>query len=151
MMTAPFHPWWLDIEQFDDTLVVRFTQRGPLDEETGYALGQFLARLVEDQGGRHLVLNFGYVDYVTSMIIGRLLALNKQLALRKGRLTLCGVTAALRELFELVRLPMLIPMYETEDEALEALATLKTRHAPRRAAPVRRVIMRPRPALHRVH
>ena len=150
-MTAPFRPWWLDIEQFDETLVVRFTQRGPLDEETGYALGQFLGGLVVDQGGRHLVLNFGHVDYVTSMIVGRLLALNKQLATGKGRLTLCGVTAQLRELFELIRLPMLIPIYETEEEAVEALAALKTRHTARRAVPVRRVILRARPALQRVH
>lgn len=139
-MTAPFHPWWLDIEQFDETLVVRFTQRGPLDEGTGFALGQFLANLVVGHGGRHLVLNFGHVDYVTSMVIGRLLALNKELAARNGRLTLCGVTASLRELFELVRLPMLIPLYETEEEALDALAALKTRH-----------IQRARPALQRVH
>ncbi len=150
-MTAPFHPWWLDVEQFDETLVVRFTQRGPLTEETGYALGRFLGSLIEDQGGRHLVLNFGYVDYVTSMIVGRLLALNKQLAVRQGRLTLCGVTAYLRELFELIRLPLLIPIYETEEEALEALAALKTRQTPSRSAPVRRVILRARPALQRVH
>ncbi len=150
-MTASFHPWWLDIEQFDETFVVRFTQRGPLDEGTGYALGQYLAKLVVDRGGRHLVLNFGHVDYVTSMIIGRLLALNKQLAARNGRLTLCGVTAPLRELFDLVRLPMLIPVYETEEEALDALAALKTRHILRRAAPLRRIIQRARATLHRVH
>lgn len=150
-MTARFHPWWLDIEQFDETLVVRFTQRGPLDEATGYALVKYLAGLVMRQDARHLVLNFGHVDCVTSMIIGRLLALNKELAVRNGRLTLCGVTAQLRELFDLVRLPMLIPLYETEEEALEALAALKTRHLRRHAAPVRRIIQRARPALQRVH
>jgi anti-anti-sigma factor len=149
-MTEPFHPWWLDIEQFNETLVVRFTQPGPLDEGTGYALSQYLSSLVKRQGGRHLVLNFGHVDYVTSMIIGRLLALNKELAGRKGRLTLCGVTAQLRELFDLVRLPMLIPLYETEEEALEALTALKARHLLRPAAPLRRIIQRARPALQRV-
>ena len=150
-MTAPFHPWWLDIEQFDETLVVRFTQRGLLNEETGYALGKFLGNLVEDQGGQHLVVNFGHVDFISSMIIGRLLALNKQLAARQGRLTLCGVAPYLRDLFELVRLPMLIPIYETEEEALDALTALKTRQTSRCAAPVRRVILRARPPLQRVH
>lgn len=125
-MATPFQPWWLDIEQFEETMVVRFTRREPLDEETAYALGHFLSGLVEERG-RHLVLNFGRLEYVNSLIVGRLLALNKRLAAQHGRLTLCGVTAQLRELFELIRLPLLIPIYEDEDEALEALTSLKTR------------------------
>jgi hypothetical protein len=46
---------------------------------------------------------------------------------------------------------MLIPIYETEEEALGALTALKAPQTSRRAAPVRRVILRTRPPLQRVH
>src|SRR5262249_29964575 len=115
------HPWWLDVEHLSAVTVMRFLPRRPLDEDAWYGLGRYLLGTVENDPGKDLVLNLGWVDYLNSMMVGRLLAIHKKISRRGGILALCGVNSALKELLDLVRLPWLMAAYESEEEALADL------------------------------
>ncbi len=118
--------------------VVRFTQRDRLDEETGYTLGKYLYSLVEANDLPQLVINLGLVDYLDSLIIGKLFTLQKKVKAAGGRLVLCRVNPQLQELFDLVRLPLLIPIYADEEDALRAFENVKSVQAGRPHSPLLR-------------
>src|SRR5262245_9418805 len=119
-MSLPLCPWWLDVETIGATTVLRFTERAILDERTGSALAKYLLRLTAENRLR-LVLNFARVAYLDSMMMSKLLGLHKKLTKRGGRLALCRISPPLYELFEVVKLSLLLPIYDGEDEALQAL------------------------------
>jgi anti-sigma B factor antagonist len=110
---------WLEVEQSGAVTVVRFTHRGMLMGEAVEMVGDQLRSLVEDEGRRQLVLNLGNVQSMDSAMLGQLMMLNKRILAANGRLKLCQVSAALYEVFEAVKLPQLVGIYDEELDALE--------------------------------
>jgi anti-anti-sigma factor len=115
-MTPHSCPWLLEVEGFSETTVVRFLPPAGRNDTIGY----YLLGLAE-QCPTHLVLNFGAVDYVNSLLMGQLFALAKKVKSLGGQLVLCQVCAALYDLFAQVKLTQLVLIMETEEEALERL------------------------------
>jgi hypothetical protein len=76
-MTPHSCPWLLDVEGISETTVVRFLPPAGRDDTIGYVLGSYLLGLAE-QSPTHLVLNSGAVDYVNSLLLGKLFALAKK-------------------------------------------------------------------------
>src|SRR5262249_31644802 len=122
-MSMRLPPWWLDVEHIAATAIVRFVRGAPLSEEAGYLFGQYqheavghvfanyLRSLVEEGNCRRLVISFGHVGFLDSMLIGKLVALHRILMERDGRLALCDVNTQLNEVLEIVRLPLLISVF----------------------------------------
>ena len=123
-MSICLPPWWLDVEPIGEMTVVRFVNGVTLNEELGYALSKYLRSLVEEGACRRLVLNLNRIDFLDSMLIGKLFGLHRTMKSAGGHLALCGVGAQLDCLLELVRLPQLIPIGGTEDDALRVLNSL---------------------------
>ena len=119
-MTPHSCPWLLDVEGISETTVVRFLPPAGRDDTIGYVLGSYLLGLAE-QSPTHLVLNSGAVDYVNSLLLGKLFALAKKVKSLGGQLVLCQVCAALYDLFALVKLTLLVLIVDSEEEALERL------------------------------
>jgi anti-sigma B factor antagonist len=125
MKTQPT-PWWLNVEQIGNATALRFAPGTPLDEEAGYIFGDYVGNLVEARQGCCLVINFDTINYLDSMMLGKLFALNRKLKAVDGKLVLCGIHDHLVHLFELVKLPLLVPIYDSEEEALRALGTVRS-------------------------
>src|SRR3954465_14527740 len=81
----------LEVEQIGEVSVVNFVDRKILDEQNIQIIGEQLFSLVDQEGRRNLLLNFGNVEYLSSAALGKLITLNKKLQTAGGRLILCNI------------------------------------------------------------
>ena len=70
-------------------------------------------------GAAMVILNFGEVEAVDSYGLGLLIRLQARARRQKKRLMACGLSASLRQAFEVSYLDELLPAFTTEAEALE--------------------------------
>lgn len=113
-------PRRLETTVVGDVTVVRFVDRRILDEANIQEIGQELFQLVERDGCRRLLLNFGDVDFLSSAALGKLITLDKKVKATNGRLKLCGLRPELFEVFAITRLNKLFEIEEDEKQSLAA-------------------------------
>ena len=110
----------LNIEKCGAVTVARFPGTliltGGAAEETGAALHQ----LVDQAEQRRLLLDFANVLSVTSMMLSKLIMLEKRIRSVGGRLALCNLNPDLRQVFDVTGLPRLLNVYSGEQEALQS-------------------------------
>jgi anti-sigma B factor antagonist len=110
----------LEVEQIGDVTVVNFVDRKILDEQNIQIIGDQLFSLVDNDGLRKLLLNFGNVEYLSSAALGKLITLNKKLQTAGGRLVLCNIDPQIFEVFEITRLDKFFNIQKEEQAALQA-------------------------------
>jgi anti-sigma B factor antagonist len=110
----------LEVEQIGDVTVVNFVDRKILDEQNIQVIGDQLFGLVDQDGLRKLLLNFGNVEYLSSAALGKLITLNKKLQGVGGRLVLCNIDPQIYEVFEITRLDKFFNIQKEEQAALQA-------------------------------
>jgi anti-sigma B factor antagonist len=108
----------LTVKQAGSAAVVTLPAGDLFDEELIDLVGEYLADLVETSGCRDLVLDFGHVDRVASHLLGALLIVYKRVVGRGGRLVLCSLKPALREVFVTLRLDLVFTIRDGEEPAL---------------------------------
>ena len=97
----------LEVEHIGDVTIVNFVDRKILDEQNIQKIGEDLFSLVDDEGARKVLLNFGNVEFLSSAALGNLITLNKKLMALKGeggQLTLWNIGPQLRVVFEITKL-----------------------------------------------
>jgi anti-sigma B factor antagonist len=109
----------LEAEQIGQVLVVTFVDRELLEETAIQAIGEQLAALVERLTRPQLVLNLGGIEKLSTMLLSKIVALHKKVRAARGRLALCGIEPRLYEIFDILKLPHLLPIYVEEQEALQ--------------------------------
>jgi anti-sigma B factor antagonist len=114
-MTTP-SPRRLEVEHVGDITVARFTDQKILDEQTVQAIREQLFGLVAELGRCKLLLDFGSVESLSSLILGGLAALNKQVNATGGRLVLCNIDPQIYEIFEITKLNKLFDVRRKEDD-----------------------------------
>lgn len=110
----------LEVEDIGDVTVVNFTDRKILDDQTIQAIGEQLYSLVDEVGRRKILLNFANVEYLTSAVLGKLIALNNKLKAVGGRLILCNIDPQIYEVFEITKLNKVFSIHQEESAALAA-------------------------------
>jgi len=110
----------LEVEHIGDVTVVNFVDRKILDEQNIAIIGEQLFSLVEEEGRRNLLLNFGNVEYLSSAALGKLITLNKKLKDAGGRLILCNIDDNIYEVFEITKLDKFFKIMKDEQTALQA-------------------------------
>ena len=110
----------LEVEDIGDVTVVNFTDRKILDEQNIQAIGEQLFSLVDQEGRRNLLLNFGNVEYLSSAALAKLITLNKKLQQVGGRLVLCNIDPQIYEVFEITKLDKFFNIQKEEQAALQA-------------------------------
>ncbi len=110
----------LEVEQIGDVTVVNFVDRKILDDQNIQIIGDQLFGLVENEGFRKLLLNFGNVEYLSSAALGKLITLNKKLHTAGGRLILCNIDPQILEVFEITKLDKVFNIQKEEQAALQA-------------------------------
>ena len=118
-MVAPASPA-LQSEQVGDVVIVSFTDRELLDELMIQKLGEQLLSLAAGVQRRQLVVSLGGVERLSTMMLGALIALHKRLKETGGRLALCRIDPGIAEIFRIFDLRRLLPIYQEEQEALQA-------------------------------
>jgi anti-sigma B factor antagonist len=91
------------VQTADDVAVITLTVRC-LDDMTAEAAGERLLRLADEQGRHRLCLDLGELPYLTSMWLGKLVALHQKVRSRGGRLILVNVPAPVYEVFSVTQL-----------------------------------------------
>ena len=112
----------LRLENVDGVTVVSFVDTKIVTDENIQEVGDQLYSLVEDEGHKQLLLNFGNVQYLSSAALGKLINLKKKVGAVKGKLKLCCIHPDLLEVFRITRLDRIFETYETEAEALASFA-----------------------------
>ena len=110
----------LEVEQIGDVTVVNFIDRKILDEQNIQIIGEQLFSLVDEEGCRKLLLNFGNVEFLSSAALGKLITLNKKIQAAKGRLILCNIDPQIHEVFEITKLDKYFNIQKEEQTALQA-------------------------------
>ena len=110
----------LEVEHIGDVTVVNFVDRKILDEQNIQIIGEQLFSLVDEEGLRKLLLNFGNVEYLSSAALGKLITLNKKLQAVGGRLILCNIDPRIHEVFEITKLDKFFNIQKEEQAALQA-------------------------------
>ena len=110
----------LEVEDIGDVTVINFVDRKILDEQNIQVIGEQLFGLVDQEGKRKLLLNFGNVEYLSSAALGKLITLNKKLQGAGGRLILCNIDPQIYEVFEITKLDKFFNIQKEEQAALQS-------------------------------
>jgi anti-anti-sigma factor len=127
MTSASYEPL-LQVEQIEQTTVVRITRRTILDAAAIRAVGERLLHLAGEEGRRTILVNFRGVESLTSAMIGELALLHRVLNESGGQLAFCGVEPFLMQVFKVVQIPERIAIHADEETALQALAANTSSH-----------------------
>lgn len=106
-------------ENINGVTVVSFVETKITDDESIQEVGDQLYSLVEIEGHRNLLLNFGKVQFLSSAALGKLINLKKKVGAVKGKLKLCCIHKDLFEVFRITRLDQVFEIYDEEQEALD--------------------------------
>lgn len=117
-MTKPCHKRF-EVEDIGDVAMVIFTDQKIYDEQNIKVIGEQLFLLVDELGKKKIILNFKNVNYMSSLLFGKLITLNKKLVSIGGKLVLCDLDPKSREVFEIVKLDKLFVIVEDDQEALK--------------------------------
>jgi anti-sigma B factor antagonist len=110
----------LEVEEIGDVTVINFVDKKILDEQNIQIIGEQLFSLVDQEGRRKLLLNFGNVEYLSSAALGKLITLNKKLQQSGGTLILCNIDPQIYEVFEITKLDKFFNIQKEEQAALQA-------------------------------
>jgi anti-anti-sigma factor len=110
----------IQVTVVDGITVVSFAQAKILSEPDVQAIGEELLGLVDSDGCKYLVLDFQKVQFCSSAVIGKLLALDREVKSKKGKLRLCAMTPEIRDVFQITHLDQVLEIKDTREEALAA-------------------------------
>ena len=108
----------LSTETIDGVTVVSFVDTKIVTEESIQEVGDQLYQLVDVEGKKQLLLNFGNVQYLSSAALGKLINLKKKVGAVKGKLKLCCIHPDLLEVFRITRLDQVFEISPDEQAAL---------------------------------
>jgi anti-sigma B factor antagonist len=109
----------LKIDRRDDVIIARFTQRLVLSGPVAEVVAKQLMELLPELGSRRLLIDFGNVQSLTSLMLGKLVRLNHATEAAGARLALFNLSPVLREILEVSRMNLILLLYDTEAEALQ--------------------------------
>ena len=114
-------PKRINVIEFGAITVVTFNDSKILDEEEIQELGQELYDLVEREGRKKIILNFGAVEFLSSAALGKLIGFEKRIKLNSAELMLTNIRPEIYEVFAITKLTKL---FEIKDDEADALALM---------------------------
>jgi anti-anti-sigma factor len=98
----------LSVTRDGDRTTARFARLTSLNEYHADLIGKQLMALADAPGTKFITLDLGNVEYVTSTVLGHLVALNKRLQTAGGRLTLDNVRPAVKDILKVTLLDQVL-------------------------------------------
>lgn len=90
------------------------------EEEVINHVAADLAKLSDAVARPMLVIDFTSVEYMASLFIGKLVAFQKRVIESKGRVVLCGIRPAIREIFKITQLDKVFAIYPDQQQAIKS-------------------------------
>jgi anti-anti-sigma factor len=112
----------VDVEQLGAATVVRFPRPIVLEGDTADRVGEYLLGLVVDRGCCRLVLNCHNLGSLNSAMLGKLIMVHRKSLPMGGRLALCCIAPHLQQIFDTLKLSVLIGIYDQEVEAVQSFS-----------------------------
>jgi len=106
------------VQRVRDIHVVEFMTDALLDQANIERLGDDLSELVEKSGHPKFVISFSNIEYVSSAVLGVLIATHKKVHKMRGELRLASISDRISEVFKITRMDKMLKIYETTDAAL---------------------------------
>jgi anti-anti-sigma factor len=103
----------------EGSVVVADFTKGELKDER--AIRRLLEKLGDIIAGRstvNLLLNMAHVTYISSLGLGTLVSLMKKTQRQGGSLKICCLGTDVREVFEVMQLTKILPIFDSEEAAL---------------------------------
>jgi len=110
----------LNTTKVEDVLIVYFTDSSILDESTMQSLGRDLMACVEKCEDQRLLLNFESVRYMSSAMLGKLVALNKKCKEAEVTLKMCNIDKDIMLVFQMTKLHKVFDIHATEEKAMKS-------------------------------
>ncbi|MDW8373203.1 MAG: STAS domain-containing protein [Planctomycetota bacterium] len=110
----------LIVQAYEGVVLVQVTRERLLDAALISAIGAELLALLERYPKPNLVLDFAPVAYLSSAMLGKLIALHKAVQAAKGRLAIAGLRPALRPVFTVSQLDRVFALYPDAQQAILA-------------------------------
>jgi anti-sigma B factor antagonist len=101
--------------------VVTFADSKIIDEAEIQEFGQELYDLVEREGRKKIVLNFGNVEFLSSAALGKLIGFDKRAKQHGAELVLCNIRPEIYEVFAITKLTKLFVIKDSEADALAVI------------------------------
>ena len=112
----------LVVNRQGDVMIASFMHSKLLDETNIHAIGVELLALVDQNKGLKLIIDFTTVTYLSSAVLGKLMAIHKGVSATKGILVLCGITPNILEVFKITKLDKL---FTIESDVKNSLKTIE--------------------------
>ena len=110
----------VDFESAGDILILRLRGRFATGQDTSYLRSK--AEEIKASGKHKVLMDFHDVSYIDSTGIGFLIGIYTSVRkLPDGQFVMTCANQRVREVLDLTRLSKVIPCYDTEADALEAL------------------------------
>ena len=100
-------PQRINTVEFGEITVVTFNDSKILNEQEIQELGQELYDLVEKDGRKKIILNFGAVEFLSSAALGKLIGFEKRIKLNSAELMLTNIRPEIYEVFAITKLTKL--------------------------------------------
>lgn len=108
----------IKLEMDHDVIILKLI--GNLVASSATALKEQTAKLIEKRY-RFILLDLAKIDFIDSSGLGACIALNRELAVSNGTLACSGLNENLQKLFRMTRADQKIKVFETRQEAVNAL------------------------------
>lgn len=102
--------------------VTVLTAAGRLDQESAAAFQSRLMGLVDVSGGIKLVMDFGRLDYISSVGLRALMVAAKKSKSSGGKIAVAALTPVVREIFEISRFNFVVPVFADVRTALTSMS-----------------------------
>jgi anti-anti-sigma factor len=100
-----------------DTKILELSGRFDYQSKLGIEVAILGAQEI---GCRHIVLNFSNITWIDSVGLGQMFLWYHRLKPERIRLSIVSPQATVRELLEFANLPQVVPVYQSEEEAVAA-------------------------------
>ena len=110
-MPTDAHEPRLELSAEGDETVVRLVNCSSLNEYNADQIGKKLVALGDGQRGRKITIDLSPIEYLTSTVLGHLVALHKRLAVSDGRLTLANCRPTVRNILHITLLDQVLDVH----------------------------------------
>ena len=110
---------FLEHEVVGGAHVMRFQMSRLDDAEPLAALEDKVNQILgESEKGPTIVLNLGTIEYLVTTALAKLMTLRARVTKKGGKVILCGLQPAVREVMHITQFDTLFPIHKTEQDAL---------------------------------
>lgn len=110
----------LVVSQIQDVTIVSFNDSSILETSTVEAIAKELYVIVDEQARKKIILDFHMVKFLSSQMLGVLIALHKKSADISGKTIICGLKPELHKVFKITKLDKLLNFAPSEEQALNS-------------------------------